>query len=70
MEKNEFRMLIKKFFLHGKSLSETKAKRDKYYSDSALSYGMVQQWFTEFRCYHTNTETITSPGPPNEITIP
>ena len=50
MEKSEFRMLIKHYFLRGKTLSETKAKLDKYYSDSAPSYGIVQKWFTEFHC--------------------
>ena len=61
-------MLIKHYFLRGKALSETKAKLDKYYSDSAASYGIVQKWFTEFRCGRTNTETIPSPGRPNKIT--
>ena len=31
---------------------------------------MVQKWFTETRCGRTSTETIPSPGPPNEITTP
>ena len=53
-----------------KILLEIKAKLDKYYLDSAPSYGMVQKWFTEFRCSHTSTETIPSPGQPNEITTP
>ena len=29
---------------------------------------MIQKWFTEFRCSRTSTETISSPGRPNEIT--
>ena len=29
---------------------------------------MVQKWFTEFHCDRTSTETIPSPGRPNEIT--
>ena len=70
MEKSGFRVLIKHFFLHGKTLSGIKAKFDKYYSDSAPSYGIVQKWFTEFRCGCTSTETILSPGRPNEITTP
>ena len=67
MEKSVFRVLIKHYFLRGKTLSETKAKFDKYYSDSTPSYGMVQKLFTEFSCGRTSTETIPSPGPPNEI---
>ena len=70
MEKSEFRILIKHYFLRGTASSETKVKVDKYYSDSDPSYGMVQKWFTEFRCGRTSTETIPSPGRPNEITIP
>ena len=31
---------------------------------------MVQKWFTEFRYGHTSTDTIPSPGRPNEITTP
>ena len=56
--------------MRGKTLSETKAKLDKYYLNSAPSCGMVQKWFTEFRCGRTSTETIPSPGHPNEITTP
>ena len=69
MQKSEFCVLINHYFLRKETLSETKATLDKYYSDSALSYGMVQKWFTEFRCARTRTETIPSPGRPNEITL-
>ena len=70
MEKREFRVLLKHYFLHGKTLLETKAKLDEYYSNSALSYGMVQKWFTEFHCGRTSTKTIPSRGRPNKITTP
>ena len=70
MEKSEFRVLIKHYFLRGKTLLETKAKLDKYHCDSAPSYGMVQKWFTKFHCGRTSTKTIPSPGLPNEITTP
>ena len=70
MEKGEFRVLIKHYFLHGITLSETKAKLDKYYSHSASSYGMVQKWFTKFGCGRTSRETIPSPSRSNEITTP
>ena len=70
MEKSEFRVLIEHYFLRGKTVSRTKAKLDKYYSDSAPSYGIVQKWFTEFCCGRTSTETIPSPGRPNKITTP
>ena len=70
MEKSEFRVLIKHYFLREKSLWETKVKLDKYYSSSDSSYEMIQKWFTEFRCGRTSTETIQSPGRPKEITTP
>ena len=50
MEKSESRVLIEHYFSQGKTLSETKAKLDKYHLDSAPSYGMVQKLFNEFRC--------------------
>ena len=70
MEKIEFCVLIKHFFLRVKTLSKTKAKFDKYYSHSAPLYGIVEKWFTEFRCGRTSTETILSPSRPNEIITP
>ena len=69
-EKSEFRVLTKHYLLRGKTLLKTKAKLDKYYSDSAPSYRINQKWLTEFRCGFTSTETIPSPGRPNEITAP
>ena len=68
MEKSKFRVLIKHNFLRRKTLSETKAKLDKYYSDSSSSYEMVQKWFTEFCCGCTDTGTIPSPARPNDTT--
>ena len=67
--KSDFRVLIKHYFLCGKTLSETKAELDKYYPDSAPPYGMVQKSFTEFLCGRTSTKTIPNPGLLNEITI-
>ena len=56
--------------LRRKTLSETKAKHDKYYTDFAPTYGMVRKRFTEFRCGRTSTETTLSSSRPNEITTP
>ena len=64
----KFRVLIKHYFLREKTSSETGAMLDKYYSDSAPLFGMVQKWFTEFRYGRTSTETIPCSGRPNEIT--
>ena len=69
-EKCEFGALIKYYFSRGKTLSEAKIELDKYYLDSTPSYGIVQNWFTEFPCGRTCTETIPSPGRLNEITTP
>ena len=68
MEKSEFRVLIKHYFLREKTLLETTARLDKYYSDSAPSYGKVQMWFTQFHCGRMSMETIPSPGCINAIT--
>jgi len=70
MEKSEFRVLIKYYSLCGKTVSETKFKHEKYYLGSSPPYGMVQMWFTVFRCGRTCTETHPSPGCPNEIMTP
>ena len=40
MVESEFRVLIKHYFLRVKTPSETKAKLDKYYLETALSYEM------------------------------
>lgn len=68
MEKNEFRVLIKHYFLRKKTISETKSKLEKYYQNSSPSVGMIHKWFTEFRCGRTSTSDADRPGRPNEIT--
>ncbi len=67
MEKSEFRVLIKHYFLRKISITQTKAKLDKYYGDSAPSISMVKKWFTEFRCSCTSTEDAERPGRPFEV---
>ena len=68
MEKSEFRVLIKHYFLRGKSIKETKEKLAKYYKESALSHGMVHKWFTEFRCGRISASDAERPGRPKEVT--
>jgi histone-lysine N-methyltransferase SETMAR len=70
MEKSEFRVLIKHYFLRKKTITETKAKLDKYYGDSAPSISMVKKWFTEFRCGRTSTADAERPGRPVEVSTP
>ncbi|CAH1646453.1 unnamed protein product [Spodoptera littoralis] len=67
MEKSEFRVLIKHYFLRKKSITKTKAMIDKYYGDSAPFISMVKKWFTEFRCGRTSTEDAERSGGPVEV---
>ena len=69
MEKSEFRVLIKHYVLREKN-TETKAKLDKYYGDSAPSISIVKKWFTEFRCGRTSTIDAERPGRPVKVAIP
>jgi HTH domain in Mos1 transposase len=62
MEKSEFRVLIKHYFLRGKTIKETEDKLKKYYGESAPSHKMVQKWFANFRCGQMTTEDAERPG--------
>ena len=68
MEKSEFCVLIKHYFLQGKSIKETEEKLAKYYKESASSHSMVHKWFTEFRCGRISTSDAERPGHPKEVT--
>src|ERR1700712_1634247 len=68
MEKSEFRVLIKHYFLRGKTIKETEDKLKKYYGESAPSHKMVQKWFTNFRCGQMTTEDAERPGPSFTVT--
>ena len=68
MEKSEFRVLIKHYFLRGKSINETEEKFEKYYKESASSHVVVHKWFTEFRCGRISTSDAERPGRPKEVT--
>ena len=43
MEKNEFRVLIKHYYLKGKTAEEAKEKLDKYYGTSTPSNTTVKR---------------------------
>jgi len=62
MEKSEFRVLIKHYFLRRKTIAQTEEKLKKYYGDSAPSHYMVQKWFADFRCGRTSTEDAPRSG--------
>ena len=55
MDKSKFHVLIKHYFLRGKSIKETEENLAKYYKESTPSHGMVHKWFTEFRCSRIST---------------
>ena len=68
VEKSEFPVLIKHYFLRGKLIKETEENLAKYYKESAPSHGIVHKWFTEFRCGRTSTSDAERPGRPKEVT--
>ena len=66
MEKSEFRVLIKHCFLMGKKTTvQAKQWLDKSYSDSAPSETMVNRWYTDFKCSHTDTNDTECSGHTN-----
>jgi hypothetical protein len=64
MEKSEFCVLIKHYFLREKKPSH---KLDKYHGDSAPSISMVKKWFTEFQSGRTSTEIAKRSRRPVEV---
>ena len=68
MEKGEFRVLIKHYFLRGKSIKVTEEKLAKYYKESAPSHGMVRKWFIEFCCGRISTSDVERSSHPKEVT--
>lgn len=70
MEKSEFRVLIKHYFLKGKTPKETKEKLDKHYGESAPSDYMVKYWMAEFKRGRSGTHDEPRSGRPIEVTTP
>jgi len=70
MDEKEFRVLIKHYFMKGKSPQETKEKLDKHYGDSAPSIRTVYKWFQNFRSGHMDTSDAKRSGRPVEVTTP
>ena len=68
MERSEFRVLIKHYFLRGKSIKEIEEKLARYYKESTPSHGMVHKWFIEFRCGRISTSDAERLGRPKEVT--
>lgn len=70
MDSNEFRVLIKHYFLRGKSAKVTKEKLDKYYDTSAPPKSTVIYWFAEFKRGRTDTIDEHRSGRPKQVTTP
>ena len=66
MDKNDFRSLIKHYFLRGKTAKETKEKLDKYYGANAPSDYTVKYWFREFRGGRNSTTDQVRSGRPSD----
>lgn len=70
LEKHGFRVIIKHFFLGGKTVSQTMNKVDKYYGNSASSMPVVEEWFNEFHCGRAGRYDAVRSGRPVESTTP
>lgn len=70
MEKKEFRVVIKHYFLCKKTPKETKEKLDKYYAGSAPSYSTIKYWFRSFQNGCWTTADAERSGRPIEVTTP
>jgi len=70
MEKNEFRAVIKHFFLKKKTAIEIKAELDEVHGDSAPSYKTVCFWVNEFKRGRMSTNDEQRCGCPSEVTTP
>ncbi|CAK9833202.1 Mariner Mos1 transposase [Anthophora retusa] len=70
MDEREFRVVIKHYFLKGKTPQETKNKIDKHYGESAPSIRTIYKWFGLFRSGHMSTNDAGRPGRPVAVTTP
>lgn len=66
MEKKEFRVLIKHYFLMKKNAADTKKWLDECYPDSAPGEATIRKWFAKFRTGHMSTEDDERSGRPKE----
>lgn len=66
MDKKEFRVLMKHYFLMKKSAADTKKWLDECYPDSAPGEATIRKWFAKFRTGHMSTEDDERSGRPKE----
>ena len=70
MDKREFRVLIKNYFLIGKKNVKVKRKLDKRYGDSAPGKSTIIDWHDKFKRDRTNTDDAERSGRPKSAVIP
>jgi histone-lysine N-methyltransferase SETMAR len=70
MYERECCVLIKHYFMKGKSPQETKEKLDKHYGKSVPLIRTVYKWFQIFQSGHMNTSDAKRSGRPVEATTP
>ncbi|XP_071446103.1 uncharacterized protein [Hetaerina americana] len=67
MEKNEFRAVIKHYYLKGSTAKEIKAELDEVHGSCAPSYATVYNWINKFKRGLTSTNDRHRSGRPVEV---
>lgn len=70
MDKNEFRAVIKHFYLKKWTAAQIKAELDEVHGDSAPALKTIYFWINEFKRGRTSTKDEAHPGRPVEVTTP
>ncbi|XP_019876569.1 protein GVQW3-like [Aethina tumida] len=70
MEKSEFRVLIKHYFLMDKNTVEAQQWLEKHYPDSSPSKPTICRWYAEFKRGRTDTNNAERSGRPLEAVTP
>ena len=70
MEKNEFRAVIKHYYLKKWTAAQIKAELGEVHGDSAPSLKTIYFWINEFKRGRTRTEDEARSGRPVEVTTP
>ena len=70
MEKNEFRAVIKHYYIKGLTTEEIKDELDLIHGTSAPSFATVYNWLNEFERGHTSTKDKPRSERALEVTTP
>ena len=70
MEKSEFLVFIKHYFLMEKNTVQVKQWLDKCYSDSAPSETTVWRWYADFKCGRRDTKNAENSARLNSLVVP